>query len=129
MRYLYFHIYNRLYQDGKINNKNHPELDAFSLIACGSCLWFLVFYEFYYYCILNINFPANFQITCLVAAILISSILYFLLVFKEKYKEVYSRFRSLNIKQMRTGLIISISYVFLPIIIGAYITLKWHGKL
>ena len=59
MKYLFFHIYNRFYQDGKLNVNNQPVLKALGLISLGTYFWFQVLYEIYYYCILKIHLPSK----------------------------------------------------------------------
>ena len=129
MQYLFFNFYNRLFQDGKLNTRSHPEWDAFGMMTSGAIIWYLVFYEIYYYEILNANFPPNFKTVGFVICILILTVFYFMFLYKEKYKKIYFKYNHLNSKQRKQGLIISLFYLFLPILIGAYITLRWHGKI
>lgn len=129
LRYIFFHFYNRLYQDGKLNTRNHPEWDAYGIVASGAIMWYLVAYEFYYYDLQNINFPENFKVIGFSVNILILILLYFIFLFKKRYEQIYFQYNHLNRMQRKKGLIISIAYLFLPIFIGAYIALKWHGKI
>jgi hypothetical protein len=129
MQYLFFNFYNRLYQDGKSNIGNHPEWDAYGMMVTGAIMWYLLFYEIYYYEILNMNFPENFKVIGFIICLLFLTTFYFMYLYKGIYRKIYLKYNYLNIKQRKFGLVISMFYLFLPVSIAAFITLKWHGKI
>lgn len=129
MKYIFFNFYNKMYQDGKPNAQKFPEWNAYSLVATATIFWYLVIQEFYYFDIENAELPANFKLTGFFVFILILVLLYFLLLFDNRYKKIYNQFSHLNRVQRKIGLIISFCYLFLAIFIGAFITLKWHGRI
>jgi hypothetical protein len=129
MGYLFFHLYNRLYQDGRINTRNHPEYDAIGLMFFGTFMWFLSIYCLYYFYFLNIDLPHNFHLYCIVVVALISLLLYLLFIHKNRYNKIYLKYQRRNKKQRKKGLLISILYVFLPFLISVFCTLKWHQKI
>ena len=128
MRYIFFHLYNRLYQDGKLV-RNSPEWVALGLVIVGTFFWFMLLSEIYYFYICNVNFPDEFDGVSTVISFLIILSLYFILVYRKRYEKIYAQYKNLDIKQRKRGFLIAIMYVFLPIVIGAFITLKWHGKI
>ncbi len=129
MKYLFFSFYNRLYQDGKLNIRTHPEWDAYGMMVSGAIMWYLLLYEIYYYEILNTNFPENFKAFGLIPCTFFLIAFYFMFLFKGNYKKIYFKYKHLNLKQRKHGLIISIFYLFLPILIGSIIAMKWHGRI
>ena len=129
MKYIFFNFYNKMYQDGKPNAQKFSEWNAYSLVATATIFWCIVIGEFYYFDIENVELPENYRAIGFFVLILILVLLYFLLLFDNRYKKIYNQFSHLNTVQRKLGLIISFCYFFLPIFIGAFITLKWHGKI
>lgn len=129
MKYLFFHLYNRLYQDGKNDKNKHPEYDTLGLISFGTFMWLLTFYCVYYYYVLNMSLPESFQGVSISAGLIISILFYFTLIYGKQHEKIYLKYKGLNNKQRKLGLLISILYVFLPFLISVYITLDWHGKI
>jgi len=129
MKYLFFHLYNRLYQDGKIKTNKHPEYDALGLIFLGTFMWLLTFYCIYYYYIVDSNLPESFRGISILTGFIICLLLYIVIIYGRQYEKIYFKYKGLNNKQRKVGLLISILYVFLPFLISMFITLKWHGKI
>lgn len=128
MDYLFFHLYNRMYQDGKFA-RNMPEWNALALIVIGSCIWLMLIFECYFFYYLNINLPQNFRLMAFSMAIILFLVGYFAFIYKRRFNRIYSHYKNRNKIQQKIGLSISLIFVFLPIVITAIITLSWHGKI
>lgn len=129
MKYIFFNLYNRMYKDGTLNVQNHTEWNAYAITATATVFWFMVFYGFYFFDIKSVDIPNYFQPVSFLISFIILIVLYFNLLWNKKYEKIYNQFCHLNKTQRKVGLIISFSYFLLPIFIGAYITLKFHGKI
>ena len=116
-----------MYQDGKLNTQKKSQWNAYIIMSTATIFWYLVIEAFYYYDIKNVNLPENPQALGFLVLILILVIFYFLLY--NQHEKIYNQFCHLNRLQRKIGLIISFSYFLLPIFVGAFITLRWHGDI
>jgi hypothetical protein len=124
MNYIFYCIYNTQYWEGK-NKKNKTHwFDALGLMIAGSLGWAGVIFEFFYFYVLNENFPSVPKIEIALIALLFFYIHYFFFIRDRKYDRIYERYKSIDRK--KTEKLICVAYIFVPLISSMLIAMIWH---
>lgn len=124
MNYIFYCIYSTQYLDGKNKKNKTPWFDALGLMIAGSLGWAGVFFEIFYFYVLNENFPSVSKIEIVLIAFLFFYMHYFFFIRDRKYDRIYERYKSIDRK--KTEKLICVAYIFVPLLSSIFIAMIWH---
>jgi hypothetical protein len=110
--------------DGKNKKNKTPWFDALGLMIAGSLGWAGVFFEIFYFYVLNENFPSVSKIEIVLIAFLFLYMHYFFFIRDRKYDRIYERYKSIDRK--KTEKLICVAYIFVPLLSSIFIAMIWH---
>jgi hypothetical protein len=125
MNYIFYCIYNTQYRDGKNRKNKTPWFDALGLMLAGSLGWIGIIFEIFYFYVLNKNIPSVSILGIIVLCFLVFYLHYSLFIRDMKYERIYERYKSIGDRQGKEKLI-SVIYIFVPLISSMFIAMIWH---
>lgn len=127
MKYLFAHMCNLLSNDGKRVDKNIIWFDAILMLSLGTLAWVVTVIASIHFFIFDENFPIKGSRILWVA--IPSFSFYFLFVKNKQYLKIFQTYENETVRENRRGKIISVLFVFVPIIVTMLMSLIWHDKI
>ena len=123
--YLYFNLYNFYYKDGSCKPTDNPSLRATHVLSMTLLMWVLfgsLLYNWYIFHSMKLLPKYIYFIAYLVCIIP----LYFIYYDGKRYNNVYNKYKGLSLKQKKIGFLLSISLIFIPILLMLFFALVLH---